>query len=165
MRPQTQIPINSLHWLERHINYSMIYISILAEECNAEVTSVEPDNNGTSTIPETNGTSTIPETNVTTTTGNTTFTTDHTQGFTTMEVTSAAPENTTTFTTDHTQGFTTMEVTSAAPATPRPDSPPVNSYNVKGENGTCIMLQGGIQFQIPYNNTHKQVYQSITCYI
>jgi len=119
----------------------MIYISILAEECNAEVTSVEPDNNGTSTLPETNGTSAIPETNVTTTTGNTTFTTDHTQG------------------------FTTMEVTSAAPATPRPDSPPVNSYNVNGENGTCIMLQCGIQFQIPYNNTNKQVYQSITCYI
>ena len=122
-----------MHWLERrHINCSMIYISILAEECNAEVTSVEPDNNGTSSIPETN---------VTTTTGNTAFTTDHTQS------------------------LTTMEVTSAAPATPRPHSPPVNSYNVNGENGTCIMLQGGIQFQIPYNNTNKQVYQSISCFI
>ncbi|XP_062613762.1 uncharacterized protein LOC134275496 [Saccostrea cucullata] len=33
---------------------------------------------------------------------------------------------------------------------PNPGNPPVIMFAVADENGTCIMLKGGIQFNIPY---------------
>ncbi|XP_052058278.1 LAMP family protein lmp-1-like [Mytilus californianus] len=51
---------------------------------------------------------------------------------------------------------TTPEGTSSTPITPRPDDPPIQSYSAHGENGTCVLIQCGIQFEIHYNTTNQK---------
>ncbi|XP_063427275.1 lysosome-associated membrane glycoprotein 1-like [Mytilus trossulus] len=50
----------------------------------------------------------------------------------------------------------TPEGTTSNPITPRPDDPPIQSYFAQGENGTCVLIQCGIQFEINYNTTEQK---------
>lgn len=63
--------------------------------------------------------------------------------------------STETATTDATSSGTVIPTT--PPITPAPGEPPVQLYAVQGENGTCILMNGGIQFTITYNATNERV--------
>ncbi|CAC5421042.1 LAMP1_2 [Mytilus coruscus] len=106
-----------------------------AEECAADGTTVAPTS--TETIETT-------QPDVTNTGSTTTMaTTDETTVLETTSFISTPTE-------------TTPEGTSNTPITPRPDDPPIQSYSAHGENGTCVLIQCGIQFEIHYNTTNQK---------